>query len=341
MPRVSVLMPVYNGARYLREAVDSILHQTYSDFEFIIVDDGSTDETAAILDSYDDQRIVRVRNEENIGLTKSLNKGLALAQGEYVARMDADDVSLPERLERQVALLSRGDCKVCFTRAHLRDLRTESISAWTEYPWPLVVWRSLFEDAYGLHPSAMFDKARVLRAGGYSESFPKAQDYDLFDRLCAAGDVFGYVPEPLLVLRRHAEQISLKALPEQEECARQVSFRAMRRYLPSLSDAEAGALRWLFLRRELNSSAMPTDELLPLAARLVAAFLQPPLDKDLGQKVRLSMAQSIAHRYDSVPSAPIKRAAWKLVFGLAFRSRDWRLVYPWLCTVRHKLVRGA
>ena len=81
-PRVSVLMSVYNGARYLRDAVDSILGQTFTDFEFIIVDDGSTDETPAILNSYTDPRIVRLRNETNIGLTRSLNKGLVVARGE-------------------------------------------------------------------------------------------------------------------------------------------------------------------------------------------------------------------------------------------------------------------
>ena len=98
-PKVSVLMSVYNGERYLREAVESILNQTFTDFEFIIIDDGSTDSSRAILASFDDPRIVLLQNETNIGLTRSLNEGLSLARGKYIARQDADDASLLERLE--------------------------------------------------------------------------------------------------------------------------------------------------------------------------------------------------------------------------------------------------
>ena len=104
-PKVSVVMSVYNGERYLREAVDSILGQTFGAFEFVIVDDASTDETPLILSGYTDPRIVFLRNDENLGLTRSLNVGLKMACGEYIARQDADDISLPNRLERQVGLL--------------------------------------------------------------------------------------------------------------------------------------------------------------------------------------------------------------------------------------------
>lgn len=103
--KVTVLMPVYNGATYLREAIDSILNQTYSDYNFLIINDGSNDETENIIRSYDDSRITYVENEENIGLTKTLNKGLDLIKSEYIVRMDADDISLPKRIERQVAFM--------------------------------------------------------------------------------------------------------------------------------------------------------------------------------------------------------------------------------------------
>jgi glycosyltransferase involved in cell wall biosynthesis len=105
MPRISVLMSVYNDALYLRPALDSILQQTHPDFEFVIVDDGSTDATPAILDEYTDSRIVRLRNPQNIGLTLSLNRGLAICQGDYIARMDANDIAIPDRLEHQAAYL--------------------------------------------------------------------------------------------------------------------------------------------------------------------------------------------------------------------------------------------
>ena len=101
-PKVSVVMSVHNGSHYLHEAVESILNQTFTDFEFITIDDFSTDSSWEILTKYadQDQRIKLFKNEENLGLTKSLNKGLKLAQGDYIARQDADDVSLPERFEK-------------------------------------------------------------------------------------------------------------------------------------------------------------------------------------------------------------------------------------------------
>ncbi len=107
VPRVSVLMSVYNGERFLRDSVESILGQTFTDFEFLILDDGSTDSTCEILEEYanKDARIVLVRNDRNLGLTRSLNKGLRLVRGEYLARQDADDISLPKRLEMQVKFL--------------------------------------------------------------------------------------------------------------------------------------------------------------------------------------------------------------------------------------------
>ncbi|HSQ49873.1 MAG TPA: glycosyltransferase family 2 protein, partial [Nitrospiraceae bacterium] len=101
---MTVLMSVYNGQQYLSEAIESVLHQAYGDFEFIIVDDGSADASGDILRTYAarDSRVVLLRHEHNMGLTKSLNEGLSIAQGVYLARQDADDVSLPGRFEKQV-----------------------------------------------------------------------------------------------------------------------------------------------------------------------------------------------------------------------------------------------
>ena len=121
-PRVSVIMSVLNGAEFLRPAVASILNQTFTDFEFIIIDNASTDATADILDSYRDPRIVRVRNGNILTLTESLNKGLVLARGVYVARQDADDISAPARLERQLAILdTQPDALLVGTHARMID----------------------------------------------------------------------------------------------------------------------------------------------------------------------------------------------------------------------------
>ena len=101
MPLLTVLMPVYNAERYITESVDSILHQTLTDFEFLIIDDGSTDSTADIVRAYGDSRIRLIKNNVNLGISETLNKGIAIAQCELIARMDADDISLPHRLQTQ------------------------------------------------------------------------------------------------------------------------------------------------------------------------------------------------------------------------------------------------
>ena len=102
MKKISVLMPAYNAEKYIGEAIESILNQTYKDFEFIIINDGSIDRTEDIILSYDDPRIIYLKNKENSGIVASLNNGLKQAKGQYVARMDADDISLPTRFEKQL-----------------------------------------------------------------------------------------------------------------------------------------------------------------------------------------------------------------------------------------------
>lgn len=106
-PKVTVLMPVYNGEEYLREAIESILFQSFGNFEFLIIDDGSTDDSINIIASYTDPRIRVITNGENIGIARALNKGIELARGKYIARMDSDDISLPKRFEKQVDFLDK------------------------------------------------------------------------------------------------------------------------------------------------------------------------------------------------------------------------------------------
>ena len=102
LPLITVLMPVYNGEKYLQQAIESILKQTFTDFEFLIINDGSTDNSENIILSYDDSRIRYIKNEENLRLIRTLNKGIELAKGKYIARMDCDDISLPYRFEKQL-----------------------------------------------------------------------------------------------------------------------------------------------------------------------------------------------------------------------------------------------
>jgi len=206
-PKVSVLMCVHNGERYLREAVESILSQTFTDFEFIIIDDGSTDTSSLILDAFEDPRIVRSSNEGNLGLTRSLNKGLAVARGEHIARMDADDVSLPERLARQVDFLdAHPEVGVLGSQMQVINEAGRVVGAY-EVPCrhSMIVWALLFARSFA-HPSVMMRRSVLDWCGGYDPSFSCAQDVELWTRL-AGHTQFANLSEPLVRYRTHAGAI--------------------------------------------------------------------------------------------------------------------------------------
>ncbi len=211
MPKLTVLMPVYNGQRYLREALESILRQTFSDFEFLIVDDGSQDGTSAILRSYRDDRIRVIENGCNLGLIATLNKGLQMARGQYVARMDADDVSLPRRLERQLDYLERHR-DICVASSYYRDIDENRRVIETRRPETrdfLISFKMHVEGHNPIcHPAAMFRTKPVRDAGGYSSEFPHAEDVALWFRLDSRGMKFGVVPRILFLYRCHSRQIT-------------------------------------------------------------------------------------------------------------------------------------
>ena len=186
-PSVSVVMSVYNGGPFVRRSVESILSQTFTDFEFIVVDDGSTDTSSEILASCGDPRVRLLRNTTNIGLTRSLNVGLRAAQGEFVARQDADDVSLPERLASQVAAFGSDRLAALIgTQArHVNvDGRPFDTREWRKCASPLAIeWQCMFENPF-VHTSVMFRRDLVVdQLGGYDESFRTNQDFELWSRI--------------------------------------------------------------------------------------------------------------------------------------------------------------
>jgi glycosyltransferase involved in cell wall biosynthesis len=215
-PRVSVVMAVYNGERYLREAVDSILGQTFQDFEFIIVEDGSADATPAILDGYTDPRLVRLRNQGNLGLTRSLNRGLATARGEYIARMDADDVSLPERLECQVAYLEAhpGVGLVAAGFIFMDQAGGDKLVSWPHTDQQRLR-EALIQENRFCHGVVMLRRACVESVGGYREVFRYAQDYDLWLRILERYEV-ACLDKLLYRYRVGPNNISVTRLAEQD-----------------------------------------------------------------------------------------------------------------------------
>jgi len=183
-PKVSIVMSVYNGEAYLAEALDSIFAQTFSDWELIVVDDGSTDTSGEILDAYSDSRLVQIRNERNIGQTRSLNRGLKIARGEFIARQDADDVSHPERFRRQIKFMeSRPDIGLLGTSYDIIDQRGQIL----EMIQPPTVDQELREHLESgnifCHGSIMIRRDCLDLVGGYNVQFLVAQDYDLWLRL--------------------------------------------------------------------------------------------------------------------------------------------------------------
>jgi len=198
-PRVTVLMPVYNGESYLREAIESILEQTYTDFEFLIINDGSTDKSVEIVRSYKDSRIRLVQNENNIGLINTLNKGIDLSTGQYIARMDCDDISLPARIEKQVLFMeNHPDVGVCGTWAETIGNANRNVY---KYPTgPQKIQSQLLFDSPLAHPSVMMRKTLLDK---FDLRYPKeyfTEDW-YFWQMCSFHFPIGNIPEVLLEYR--------------------------------------------------------------------------------------------------------------------------------------------
>jgi len=172
----SVLMPVYNGERFLREAIESILNQTYTSFEFIIIDDGSTDQSDQIIKSFSDPRIRYYKNTENLGISKTLNKGIDLAAAEYIARMDSDDISYPDRLQKQYDFIQAnpdGEFYTCYAREITEQKEVISISLHN----PKHYFHSITFSCWIYHPTMIYRKDAVVSIGKYT--VPYSEDVEL------------------------------------------------------------------------------------------------------------------------------------------------------------------
>lgn len=239
MPTISVLMPVYNTPiPFLREAVQSILDQSYQDFEFLIVDDGSTGETRQYLEQLHDPRIRLIRNEKNLGITKALNIGLRAAQGRYIARMDGDDVSYPERLEKQLAFMrSNPDVVVCGSRLLTEDNKTTRLDVCSESREQYRV-RLLFSNPGPAHSTAFIDR-EVLCANSieYDEKLVYAQDYGLWSTLISYGRIC-ILPEILLLRRRGDDSITVRHRAEQSRCDQMTQKRLLSQLLGDVTDED-------------------------------------------------------------------------------------------------------
>jgi glycosyltransferase involved in cell wall biosynthesis len=210
-PDVSVIMSVWNGARFLAVACESILRQSHSNFEFIVIDDGSTDASARILASLAERDPrMHVATHANLGLTKSLNEALDLSNGEFIARMDADDICAPARLERQLAAFDRQPGLVLVgSGVELISEDGATLGPRRQPHGHSAIRRELLRGNGGAmtHPAIMFRRDVARRVGGFDERFVTAQDLDFFLRISEAGEVEN-LQETLLYWRQHPGSVN-------------------------------------------------------------------------------------------------------------------------------------
>jgi len=296
-PAVSVIMPAFNAERFIDEAIRSILSQTFRDFEFLIIDDGSSDRTPAILAEYarKDPRIRVLRNEQNAGIVVSLNRGLAEARGRYVARQDADDTSFPNRIERQVAFLDEHPGVVAVTSEVLEiDAEGRTLRASRRRGDAVsVAWRLLFHNYFYPHSAVTFRLAPVRELGGYREAFRHCEDYDLWTRLAEVGDLV-ILPDTLLRYRVHSQSVSQVFTSVQTPLTLEVSARELGRLLGTgVPAGRAADLRAFWEGRSSESfEIIPVHRML---ARAYRAFLLRRKERgaDLAALAR-SLRQEIA-----------------------------------------------
>ena len=220
--KVSVVIPVHNGEKYLAQAIESVLAQTFRDFELLIVDDGSTDGSRAIMDRYArrDARI-RILSQANRGVSAAGNLGFEEARGEWVARLDADDIFLPDKLQRQIAFIRRHpDVRIVGTLGYFIN-RAGRVIGLVNSDGPFT--RTEFEKMAGrgepvffVHSSTLMHRQTVLALGGYREQFVQAEDIDLWLRMAEKGHLLLKMPEPLLLYRLHGESLTMKRNAEQK-----------------------------------------------------------------------------------------------------------------------------
>lgn len=216
-PEITVLMPVYNDERFVRFSIESILNQTFQDFEFIIINDASNDNTPEILKDYknQDSRIIIINNESNLRVPKSLNKGLNVARGKYIARIDSDDISVKDRLEKQYIFLENNkDFGLVGSYTEVIDENGKNIEFWNEYSEPEFIFYTLSFWNCLVTSSVMFEKDLAIKLGGFNPDFDRTEDYELWYKISRIKKIY-IIPEYLSKYRKNQSGITAKYSDEQ------------------------------------------------------------------------------------------------------------------------------
>jgi len=351
-PRVSVVMAVYNGAGYVREAIDSVLGQTLEDLEFVIVDDCSTDATRDIVRSYDDPRVVFVENTSNCGQTRSLNRGLRLAAAELIARQDADDISEPARLARQVTFLeAHREIAMLGTWYRKIDAAGNVLGHRSLPCEPTDLrWCLLFFTPF-VHSSVMFRRSVLAEVGLYNEALIYAQDHELWSRIAAVKPVAN-LAEPLVRFRVHPASMTETHgdIVERESRMRVLNMARVLGWPGADGNGEPDR-RFHAMRSLLFETDVVVDpERLPSAVKdieeLTVNFLRRyALDARRSRAHRAAVRRRVSQRLVRAAAACARGDDWAKAWGLVLLSGRlrWHTVFQrrlWLAGARLVLRRG-
>lgn len=277
---ITVLLPVYNAELYIKKTIESLLVQTFDKFELLIINDGSTDDSESLINSFADARIRFINHKKNKGIAARLNEGLKLAKGKYIARADADDLHYPQRLEKQLYFLKKNCLGVVGAWAKLIN-SSDKAFGFDHRPndhW-LIKWSLLLGSNPLIHPSVMFVKNIVLKAGGYSPSWQDVEDYELWSRLIDKTR-FGILEENLISLRVHKNSVSHTHSVKQIAKTIKLCQQNVEQLLEQKLDRKQSQLLSLFCQRKKCPQSKDVPAAFSLLQKiyqhfLTANFLEP------------------------------------------------------------------
>lgn len=345
-PEVSVVMAVYNGQPYLEPSIRSILDQTLEDFEFIVINDGSEDRSGEVLEQFaakDDR--VRLIHQENRGHVRSLNRGLGLAQGQYIARMDADDISHLKRLERQVNFLDANpEIGIVGTQVEVINEQGKKIEHWTPPTEPsLVAWRLLFNACF-THPSIMTRRSLLEELGGYAPWAESAGDHELWTRAVRLSELTT-IPCTLLKFRRTENSITATKRAEQM----QVNCRAaanLHRVLLGASAEEdiAHFLVWLYqfgFERAVEETGVDDFE---SVYEYLGRLYRVHRERFGSQEANIQVRREVLPQLDLMAAKIAEEKGWSTGVWYKVRARlmpPTQEVFPWLWRATREKVMPA
>jgi len=320
-PKVTVLTCVYNGLPYLKDAIDSTLNQTYSDFEYLIIDDASPDPNVCkLIESYSDSRIKFIKNEKNLGVSDTFNKALSLIKTKYTVRLDQDDVNLPNRIEEQISYLENNpSIDIVCSWEHTIDSNGKKIKS----------WKRVF-DNYGdflgyvligicpiWHPSIAFKSNIMVEAGGFNKNYTRAEDFEVTARLAILRYGAAIVPKFHLLQREHNSSQSSEFAVAQAEVCRRIHAETITNFI-KYSNQELLA-NFLTFKLKENKIKISKDNLIEIHAAMNELFTNINTKQNLTNSELQSIKRLVYRRVGyGVFAAPIITKLPSILFYLAY-----------------------